>query len=78
MKFSEYIESLQRVLKENPESSDYEVITSIDDEGNGYNQVHYTPSIGFFGENRDWVSRDNYKEEPEEYSEYRENSICVN
>ena len=44
MKISEIIEALL-VLKE--EYGDIECITAIDDEGNGYNQCYYDPSIYF-------------------------------
>jgi len=39
MKFKEYVENLNKLLKENPEIEAYEVVTSSDDEGNEYNEV---------------------------------------
>ena len=48
MKLKEFIENLNDFVKEYPESLDLEVITSKDDEGNGYNAVHYKPSKGVF------------------------------
>ena len=48
MKLKEFIENLNEFVKENPETLDMEVVTSIDDEGNGYSFVHYTPSKGVY------------------------------
>ena len=67
MKLSEYITSLNKLLEENPEASDYLVITSIDDEGNGFSPVHYSPQIG------------GYDEDGKEFDEnLTANSVCVN
>ena len=48
MKFKDYVKSLQEFLKELPETAEMEVVTSIDDEGNGYNAVQFGPSIAQF------------------------------
>ena len=67
MKFSEYVKNLNDLLKERPESADYDVVTSKDDEGNGYNLVHYAPQVG------------NYDEEEREFKEEQvTNAVCVN
>ena len=67
MKLSEYITSLNKLLEENPEASEYLVITSIDDEGNGFNPVHYEPQIG------------GYDEDGKEFDvNLTANSVCVN
>ena len=67
MKLSEYITSLNKLLEENPEAADYLVITSIDDEGNGFNPVHYEPQIGGYN-----------KEENEFSVNLTANSVCLN
>jgi hypothetical protein len=46
MKLKEYIEKLNKLIVENPESLEMDVITSSDDEGNSYNEVHFAPSLG--------------------------------
>lgn len=46
MKFSEYVQNLNQFLQENPDSAEFEVVTSSDDEGNSYSRVHFEPSIG--------------------------------
>jgi len=45
MKLSDYMKDLNELIKENPESLNMELITSIDDEGNGYNRVYYSPAL---------------------------------
>jgi len=73
MTLREYIKILNDFAEENPEKLDMQVITSSDDEGNGYNLIHYSPSKGyydlgeFYGENDD-----------DEYSPDEINAVCVN
>ena len=45
MKFKDYVKGLQEFLEKNPETAEMEVVTSIDDERNGYNAVQIGPSI---------------------------------
>ena len=67
MKFSEYVKGLNELLKERPESADYVVVTSKDDEGNGFNLVHYSAQVG------------NYDEGEREFKEEQKtNAVCVN
>ena len=66
MKFKEYAENINKLLKERPEAADFDVVTSKDDEGNGYNLVHYSPSVG------------NYDEDGEFTAEKELNAVCVN
>ena len=49
----ELIAHLINISEETPESLDYLVVTSRDDEGNGFNVVFYHPSITSVGEIRD-------------------------
>ena len=67
MKFKQYVENLNKLLEQRPESADYDVVTSKDDEGNGFNLVHYEPQVG------------NYDEEEREFKEEQiTNAVCVN
>ena len=67
MKLKDYVASLTKLLKENPETGDYLVVTSKDDEGNGFNLVHYDASIG------------HYDEEEREFKAVQvANAVCVN
>ena len=40
MKLKEFIEGLQKFAKENPDTLEMDVVTSKDDEGNGYNEAY--------------------------------------
>lgn len=67
MKFKKYVENLNKLLEERPETAEFDVVTSKDDEGNGYNLVHYDPSVG------------HYDSEEREFEEEKElNAVCVN
>ena len=66
MKLREYIEQLQKFAEMNPETLDMDVIYARDDEGNGFQEVHYAPSKGFY--------------EDMEFQEGDEdvNAVCIN
>ena len=68
MKFRQYLERLNCLAKNRPESLDLEVVFSKDDEGNGYNFVNYEPSIGHF----DGERNGDFEEEK------LNNAICIN
>lgn len=46
MKLKAYLAELNKLVESNPEALEFEVVTSIDDEGNGYNIVNYGPGLG--------------------------------
>lgn len=48
MLLKEYIAQLARLAKENPEALEMQVIYSRDDEGNGFQPVHYHAGLGKF------------------------------
>lgn len=80
MKLSEYIKNLEKALKE---FGDREVIYAIDDEGNGYQKVYFSPSFGFvegIEENNRFDDFINSDEDLEEYGIKKEdfNAICIN
>lgn len=75
MTLREYIENLNEFVKNNPETLEMQVITSKDDEGNGYNLVYYEPSKGIF-EDGDFTSFDQYDDR--ERDEDETNAVCVN
>lgn len=78
MKFREYLENLQELTKENPEILDMEVIAAIDDEGNGYNEVYYTPTLGIFIDGEFIPENDEKYLEENEYTKKDFNAICIN
>ena len=55
MKLKEYVENLNKLLEERPDTADMDVVTSRDDEGNGYNLVYFAPTIGHLDEDRDFT-----------------------
>ena len=76
MKLKEYYDTLTKMLEDNPEAGDLNIITSRDDEGNGYNDVVYTPTVGYYNERgNEFYPESQFKEE--EITE-KPNSICMN
>lgn len=65
MTLREHIDQLQNFAKENPDCLEMTVITSKDDEGNGYNEIRFSPSKGSF-------DGDDFNQEGEP------NAVCVN
>ena len=74
MKLKEYIKELNKIIKENPEAKNLTVIYARDEEGNGFEEVYYTPSIGYFND------YEFYNDSGEEFKEkkLKVNSICIN
>ena len=68
MKLKEFIESLNEIVKENPNSLEMEVICSADDEGNHFNRVYYSPTIGRYNSDGEFESDTILKP----------NAICIN
>ena len=48
MKLREFIKNLQLIAEESAETLDFDVVCSRDDEGNGFNGVYFTPTIGTY------------------------------
>ncbi len=86
MKFKDYLKMLNDFAEANPESLEYITLYAKDDEGNGYQEVHYDPTLGHSegGYNAEFSSlesiEENFQDDPEEYSkeDYPINSICIN
>lgn len=75
MKLKEYLDNLNKLVKENPDCLEYEVVSSIDDEGNGFNSVYYSPTLGIF-EDDEFISGENIDERGRSVNEI--NAICIN
>jgi hypothetical protein len=74
MLLKEYIENLQKIVERNPEYENLEVVYSVDDEGNGYGGINYTPTLGFWNEDDNFISADS-----EDFNEGDPiNVICIN
>lgn len=67
MTLKEYVDNLNKLIKERPETAEFDVVTSKDDEGNGYNLVYYSPTVG------EYDAKDR-----EFYPERKLNAVCVN
>lgn len=74
MKLKDYIASLKKFIKDNPGSEELTVIYSRDDEGNGFQEVYYTPSMGIWEEREDFISN----EEDLKNREEEINAVCIN
>lgn len=70
MKFKEYIKQLKEFLQENPEAANLDVIYAKDAEGNGFDNVHYGPTIGNFEDG-------DFSEEPLD-NDPSFNAVCIN
>ncbi len=71
MKLREFLERLNDMVKERPELEELDVITSIDDEGNAFNLVNYSPTVGNYND-------DNEFEQEYPDCEFEINAVCVN
>ena len=68
MKLKEYLDKLNYLVANDKSLLELEVITSIDDEGNGYNPVYFDASVGVF-EDDEFIEEDDCTVP---------NAICVN
>jgi len=74
MKFKDYVANLNKLLDARPETAEMSVVTSIDDEGNGFNTVHYHPTVGSLEDGGDFTSERSDDFTPEQPL----NAVCVN
>lgn len=58
MKLKNFLENLNEFVKQNPKVLELDVVTSSDDEGNSYNLVHYSPSIGIYKDREFEITED--------------------
>jgi len=71
MTFECYVNNLQNFLIEFPETKNFTVVASIDDEGNGFSEVYLGPSLGEY-DGEDFI-QDNEEDDSVEV-----NAVCVN
>lgn len=48
MKFKKYVDAIQKLLDENPQFANIDVVSASDEEGNSFSQVFYDPTFGNF------------------------------
>ncbi len=75
MTLKEFLKNIEKAVNENPELLNMKVVSAIDDEGNGFNEVHFTPTPGIF-EDGEWTPAEHLKEEGRDEKEL--NAICIN
>lgn len=78
MTLEDFTNNCINLMKDRPETADYKVVFSIDSEGNAYDNVYYSPSVGMMDEEKEF-----YNEEDEENAERRESqqyddAVCIN
>lgn len=71
-KLSEYIENLKDILEE---YGDLKVVYAKDEEGNGFNEVCYAPSVGYYSD-REFTSTDERDDDEDEIELI--NAVCIN
>lgn len=76
---NEYIESLQKIVEEQPERGEHVVIYAKDDEGNEYHPVHFSPSV-LYAESplTNYVEVVSEEDVDEEESDNYVQVICIN
>jgi hypothetical protein len=75
MKLRQYLEELKEFAETFPECLDMDVVYSRDDEGNGYQRVHYGPNKGIF-EDLDFIPADQLEDYEREEGDI--NAVCIN
>ena len=70
MKLKVFLENINKLVKADPSILQLDVVSSRDDEGNGFNPIYYTPSTG------EYLAED--KEFTADVSKERTNSVCIN
>lgn len=75
MKASKLIKALQETIEEH---GDLELVYSIDEEGNSFHKVYFTPTIGNFS-NFDFITKENIDDDYfDDQEDYPINAICIN
>ena len=77
MNLKEYIEQLQEFVKENPQALEFDVWYAKDDEGNGYQEVYFAPSLKVYSENDKYSDRVDYMYSTDEYDEIDDANTVV-
>lgn len=80
MKLKEFLNNIQEMVKKDPSLLEKNVIFAKDAEGNGFEEVYYSPSVGVYDtEEYEFVPADSEDfEEEYEYTKEDINAICVN
>lgn len=72
MKLKDYIKNLNDIISNNPETAEYDVIYSIDSEGNEFHNIYYSPTVGYYDDG-EFVPEEQFEDDG-----FVVNSVCVN
>lgn len=71
MKLKDFLKNINELVKQNKELLELEVVYSVDDEGNEFNKIIFTPTIGTY-EDGEFIA---FKEDSHRGDL---NAICIN
>ena len=78
----EHIKQCLVILRENPEAKDFLMVSASDEEGNGFEPVYFSPTLGIFTEDGEFYAGDEdieiFKEFHPEVVHPKPNAICIN
>jgi len=76
MKLIDLIINLQKLMVIDPMNGNLDVVFSIDDEGNGYEEIYFDPALGTYDkEEKEFHSVDDFEEDDEIPTV---NAVCIN
>jgi hypothetical protein len=79
IKLKEYLENLNKMVEQNPEILELDVVYAKDDEGNYFEYIGYMPSLGkFCREDCEFISERQFNEFDLDEEEKIVNAICLN
>jgi hypothetical protein len=80
MTLREFLENIEKKVKEDPRILELNVLYSKDDEGNGFERIYYGPTLGFFDDSDREFYDAGSEDFEEEYGYTKEhiNAICIN
>lgn len=76
MKLKEFIDNLNKLVVDRPETLEFDVVSAVDDEGNAYNLIYFTPTIGYYEQEDAMFESGGAMLEDDEYRV--PNAVCVN
>jgi hypothetical protein len=75
MKLKDFLDELNALVSDNPKVLEFDVIYSVDDEGNSFHPITYSPTIGIY-KNLEFYTTCESKEFNLSTSD--QNAICIN
>jgi hypothetical protein len=69
MTLEEYMRALRKLVKQNPKAKKFKIVYSIDDEGNGFDDVKFGPTMGI---------TDRFNDFKANIDQDKSDTVCVN